>query len=91
MSYHILPYTYQQARRLGVKVKPSTVKGKKIDVFKDDKKIASVGAMGFKDYPQYKEENPSVAEKRRTNYKARHQMDRSKIGSPGWYADKLLW
>ena len=33
--YKILPYSYKQARRLGVKIKPSTVKGKKIDVYKN--------------------------------------------------------
>lgn len=91
MSYQILPYTYQQAQKLGVKVKPSTVKGKKVDVFKDDKKVASVGAKGYKDYPTYKREDPKVAEERRKAYKARHQADRTKVGTPGWYADKLLW
>jgi hypothetical protein len=89
--YTILPYTYQQATALGVKVKPSTVKGKKIDVFKEGKKVASVGAIGYSDYPHYKQQDPQVAEKKRKNYKARHQADRTKVGSAGWYADKLLW
>lgn len=91
MSYQILPYTQQQAKKLGVKVKPSTVKGKKIDVFKGDKKVASVGAKGYLDYPHYKQKDPQLAEKKRANYKARHQEDRTKVGTPGWYADKLLW
>ena len=47
--YHILPYTIARAKRLGVIVQPSTSKGKKIDVFKDGKKIASIGAIGYGD------------------------------------------
>ena len=41
--YKILPYTKRQAKKLGVVVKPSTNKTKKIDVFKNNKKIATVG------------------------------------------------
>ena len=41
MPYSIKQYTYDQAKKLGVQVKPSTVKSKKIDVYKDDKKVAS--------------------------------------------------
>ena len=45
MGYRITDYTKQQAKKLGVEVKPSKTKGKKIDVFKKVKKVASVGAM----------------------------------------------
>ena len=45
MPYIIKSYTKTQARKLGVVVKPSKVKGKKIDVFKNGQKIASVGAL----------------------------------------------
>ena len=45
--YHITNYTYKQAKKLGVQVKQSTNKTKKIDVFKKNKKIASIGANGF--------------------------------------------
>ena len=55
MPYRIKAYTKTQAKKLGVSVKPSKVKGKKIDVFKNGKKIASVGAIGYNDYPTYKE------------------------------------
>ena len=52
--YKILPYTQAQARRLNVRVKPSSRKGKKIDVY-DGKGnyITSVGAKGYLDYPTY--------------------------------------
>ena len=35
MSYRITPYTLAQAEKLGVIVKPSKVRGKKLDVFKN--------------------------------------------------------
>ena len=92
MAYSISNYTKQQARKLGVTVKPSKVKGKKIDVFKNGKKVASVGAIGYKDYPTYKRtKGKKYADERRRLYKIRHQNDRTKKGSNGYYADKLLW
>jgi hypothetical protein len=51
MSYKITEYTKEQAKKLGVTVKPSTNKNKKIDVFKGGEKIASVGGAGYADYP----------------------------------------
>lgn len=53
MSYRITEYTKSRARAIGVEVKPSRTQGKKIDVFKNGKKVASVGALGYADYPTY--------------------------------------
>ena len=90
--YNITNYTKQQAKKLGVNVKPSENKNKKIDVFKDNKKIASIGSKNYKDFPTYmKEEGLEKAKERRKLYKIRHDKDRKIKGSPGWYADKLLW
>jgi ribosomal protein L7/L12 len=97
MSYIIKPYTKKQAEKLNVQIKPSRTKGKKIDVFKNGKKIASVGAAGMKDYPTYLDlekkgkVETGTAEKRRKLYKQRHENDRKKKGTAGFYADKLLW
>ena len=93
MAYKILHYTLEQARRHNVIVKPSKVQGKKIDVFnKKGEKLASVGALGFGDYPTYMQTHgKEFAEQRRKMYKIRHEKDRHKFGSPGYYADKLLW
>ena len=97
MSYKIREYTYKKARLLGLSVRPSKVAGKKIDVFRGREKVASVGAIGYADYPTYMamEREGKVpagyAAKRRKNYKARHQSNRLKIGTAGWYADQLLW
>jgi hypothetical protein len=90
--YHITDYTYKQAKKLGVEIKPSKNKKKKIDVLKNAKKISSVGAIGYKDYPTYINENGlAYANERRKLYKIRHSEDRLKTGSNGYYADKLLW
>ena len=97
MSYKITNYTKQQAKKLGVVVKPSIVKGKKIDVFKKGDKVASVGALGMNDYPTYKAKERAglvekgTAESRRKLYKIRHKKDRVVKNSNGYYADKLLW
>mgnify|MGYP003664999451 FL=1 len=92
MAYNITSYTKKQARKIGVKVKPSKVKGKKIDVFKGGKKVASVGAIGYGDYPTFlKTKGKEYASERRRLYKLRHNKNRSKVGSNGYYADKLLW
>lgn len=90
--YTITPYTRQQARRLGVFVKPSTTKGKKIDVFKEGERVASIGGYGYGDYPTFmKTKGKEFAEERRHAYKQRHEKDRHIKGSAGYYADKLLW
>ena len=90
--YHITNYTYKKARQLGVSVKPSTNKTKKIDVYKNNKKIASVGAYGMNDFPTYiSQRGMKYAKTRRRNYRMRHERDRHVKWSRGWLADKLLW
>ena len=93
MPYYITPYTKRQATKLGVVVKSSKTKGKKIDVFdKSGKKLASVGAIGYNDYPTFmRKKGKAYADERRRLYKIRHRKDRSQSGTPGYYADKLLW
>ena len=97
MSYRITRYTFEQAKKLGVTVKPSTVQGKKIDVFKNGIRVARIGARGMNDYPTYlaKEKKgyyeKGYANKRRKLYKDRHEKDRHVSGSAGYYADKILW
>ena len=90
--YQIKQYTRDQAKKLNVEVKPSTNPKKKLDVFKNGSKLASIGAMGYNDYPTFKEQlGKEYADERRRLYKMRHEKDRNKVGSPGFYADKLLW
>jgi len=90
--YHITNYTKNKANELKVQIKPSTNSKKKLDVFKNSKKIASVGAIGYNDYPTYIIKNGiKYADERRKLYKERHQKDRLIKNSNGFYADRLLW
>jgi hypothetical protein len=93
MSYRITQYSKTQAEKLGVTIKPSSVQGKKIDVFnKKGEKIASIGALGYSDYPTYlKDKGKEYADSRRKLYKERHESDRHVRGSAGFFADKILW
>ena len=91
--YTITEYSRDQAKKLGVTIKPSTNKGKKIDVFdKDGKKLASVGALGMGDYPTYmKTKGQAYADERRRLYRIRHGKTMDKVGSPSYYAAAILW
>lgn len=93
MSYIITDYSYRQAKRLGLTIKPSTNKNKKIDVFdKSGKRLVSIGALGMNDYPTYlKTRGKEFADNRRRLYKIRHDKTRHKAGSPSYYADQILW
>jgi hypothetical protein len=88
--YSITDYSYEQAKKLGVEIKPSTNKNKKIDIIKDNK-IISIGDKRYKDYPNYLKIDKNLANKRRKLYKIRHEKDRHKKGTAGYYADKILW
>lgn len=91
-NYTITNYTRKQARKYGVTVKRSQTRGKKIDVFRHGKKVASVGAIGYGDYPTFmRKYGRAYASKKRRLYKIRHTRDRTRHGTPGFYADKLLW
>jgi hypothetical protein len=90
-SYRILPYSQEQAKKIGVIIKPSTNPKKKVDVFKGQEKVASIGDILYTDYAHLLLQNRSEAEKRRKAYKARHGNYRSIKGSAGWYADRILW
>ena len=67
------------------------------NVFKNGKKLATIGALGMNDYPTYLEKEKKgyfpkgYAKERRKLYKQRHEKDRHKTGTNGWYADKILW
>ena len=92
MTYRITNYTRKQGRKIDVLVKPSKNPNKKIDVFRNGEKIASVGAFGMNDYPTFiRKRGITFANTRRKLYKQRHERDRHIKWSKGWLADKLLW
>lgn len=89
--YRIKSYSKKRAAEIGVKIKPSTRSEKKIDVFKNGKKIASIGAKGYNDYPTFKEKyGKKFADERKKAYLDRHKKNIIK-NTPGYYAAKILW
>lgn len=91
-GYKITPWSYKQAMALGVEIKPSTSKRHKIDVFKNGEMVARIGAIDYKDYGMYlQSESKQYADERRRLYRIRHKQDASKVGSPAYYAMKILW
>ena len=67
-AYTISNYSKKQAKRLNVVIKPSTRKGKKIDVYdkKIKKELASIGALGYGDCPTFKRtHNKAYADKKK--------------------------
>jgi hypothetical protein len=92
MSYDITDYSFKQAAKLGVDIKPSTKKNKKIDVIRENKVIASIGDKRYSDFPTYmKEKGLAFAKERRKLYKARHSKDLGKKDTAGYFANKILW
>lgn len=90
--YQITDYSYKKAKKLNVDIKPSVEKGKKIDVFKNGKKIASIGALGMGDYPTYiREKGLAYANERRRLYRLRHKNDLNNKDGAGYWASEILW
>lgn len=75
----------KKAKAIGVTIKPSTVQNKKLDVYKDGRKVASIGDVRYEDFNTHKDE------KRRAAYKKRHEKYRHLVGTPSYYADRILW
>ena len=92
MPYTITEHTLQRAKQMKVTVQLSQKKNKKIDVFKNGVKIATIGDSRYKDFPTYVIENGiEFANKRKRLYYMRHKKDIEKLNSNGFYAAKLLW
>lgn len=93
-EYKITQRSYDRAAELGVSIKPSTNKTKKIDVFKNGELVAQIGAKRNYDYPTYLEmekrgEVPKgYAEERRRLYYKRHKYNRT---PNAMYAARILW
>ena len=92
VHYNIKQYTIDQAKKYGYEVKVAQNKKKKIDVYKDNIKIGSIGNSQYKDYPTYIEERGlTFANVRRVLYHNRHKKDIERKGSNGWLSSILLW
>jgi len=81
MVYKITPHTFERAREVGLEVRPSTRKGKKLDVYVGSldprytgQYVDSVGALGYSDYGTFLgKDGPAVADERRRLYRIRHR------------------
>jgi len=90
MGYTITNYSKKQAEKYDVIIKPSKKKNKKIDVYKGDKLIASIGHKDYKDYGKFLEENgKEYADKKRNLYRKRHHKDLN--SGNGLWANRILW
>jgi hypothetical protein len=74
-----------KAKKIGVTVRPSETRGKKLDVFKNGNKVATIGDLNYEDF------NTHGDVERRRLYKLRHEKNRHKKGTPAYYADQILW
>lgn len=88
--YSIKKYSYDQAKKLGVVIEPSSTGNYKIDVYdKQGNYICSVGDARFSDYPTYIQSHGlEYANRRKHLYYMRHQKD---TGIRGQLAKYLLW
>jgi hypothetical protein len=92
MAYKPTKRQLLNAQKLGVMIVPSSNFRKKLDVLRNGKKISEIGATGYMDYDQYiRKEGLTFANERRRLYKLRHEKDRHRKGTAGYYADKILW
>jgi len=88
--YKITNYSRKQAKRLGVVIRLSKNTKKKIDVYKKNKLLCSVGNVNYNNYPTHMiKRGKSYAKSRRRLYRIRHSKDRKK--GCGFYADQILW
>jgi hypothetical protein len=88
MTYTVTDYTKRKAREIGVQVKPAKNPKKKLDVFRDGERIATIGDSQYGDYPTYlKEKGSTFANERRRLYHLRHTKDT--LGET--LARTLLW
>jgi hypothetical protein len=88
--YEITEYSKLQAKKLGVEIKHSSNKKKKLDVFKNNKKVAQIGAKNMMDYGLYKKEKgKAFADERRRLFRKRTDWCKDKTGC--FYSREILW
>ena len=88
--YEIKQYSFKKADELSLNIKASTRKGYKIDVYKGEDYLTSIGDINYKDYPTYVLENgKEYAEKRKRMYHLRHKKDLKHFR--GFLSMYILW
>lgn len=97
MQYRIKTRQREAAKRIGVTIRPSSDSSKKLDVFKNGFLVARIGDINYPDYATYLQQEAQgkipqgTAEKRKALYRIRHASNYVIVGTPGYYAHKILW
>ena len=90
--YKITDYSKNRAKMLGVEIKPSKNKNKKIDVYKNGDKIASIGSIKNLDFPNHILKNGlEYANQKKKLYRLRHKNDINNKSGNGYWANNILW
>ena len=91
-NYKITPYTFNKAKELGLTVKVSKFPLKKLDVYKDNVYLSSIGDSKYMDYPNYIIVYGQIhANERKRLYVNRHKKNSDVKYSKQWLALNLLW
>ena len=91
-KYIITQYSYDKAKELGLTIKLSQFTTKKLDVYKDNVYLASIGDSRYNDYGSYCILfNKEYANERKRLYHNRHKKNSDVKYSKQWLALNLLW
>ena len=92
-NYVILPESYKIANELDIDIKSSKNINKKIDVYKNDKFLFSIGNIKYSDYNYYiKNYGLDYANKRKILYYKRKKIDNKIDNNTRKYiSSKILW
>ena len=91
-NYKITKYSFDRAKLFNLTIKVSTNPLKKIDVYRDNIFLASIGDSRYNDYPHYCIiYNKEYADKRKLLYHNRHKKNADVKYSKQWLALNLLW
>ena len=91
-NYIITKYSFDKAKELNLTIKVSKNPLKKLDVYRDNIFLASIGDSRYNDYPNYCIiYNKEYANKRKLLYHNRHKQNSDVKYSKQWLALNLLW
>ena len=92
-NYVILNECYKNAEKIGVTIKSSKNINKKIDVYKNEKYLFSIGNIKYSDYNYYIQDyNLEYANKRKILYYKRNKINNNLDNNTRKYiSSKILW
>ena len=90
-NYKISSETYEIAKKMHLKIMPSSNAKKKIDVITHEGKKISIGDINYDDYHTYQRISKEKAEERKRLYHIRNHKHAQIKYTPAYYAAILLW